>query len=202
MGDGRDVRQTTQADAPIADGVHLVPGPGYRVLGFVAAFVIGAPMIAIVLSVGPAASPVAVAGFVMAVAVASWGSAERAWVGPEGVWIRAMPLLRRRFVPWAHVEELALPDGALRSPWFWLGTRERVRLPMFVDSETFGDAVAVYAPEIMARTSEVILHTEVPRGRWIEGVWHCDAHRRKWCKSCNDESKHRPRPGGYEIDLG
>ncbi|MFN3215268.1 MAG: hypothetical protein ACE367_02100 [Acidimicrobiales bacterium] len=193
--------QTTQTEAPALDGIHFVPGPGYRWLGFLAGLFIGAPMIAVVLSVGPVAAPIAVVGLIVAILVAYWGTAERAWVGPEGVWIRAMPLLRRRYIHWAHVEELALPSGGLRSPWFWLSTRERVRLPLFVDSETFGDAVAIYAPEVMSRTSEVILHTQVPRGRWIEGVWHCDAHRRKWCKPCNDESKHRPRPGGYEIDL-
>ncbi len=193
---------TTQAESPTLDGVHFVPGSGYRALGCVAGLVIGAPMIAILLSIGPAASPIAAVGLIVAILVAYWGTAERAWVGPDGVWIRSMPLLRRRFVHWAHVEELALPAGALRSPWFWLSTRERVRLPMFVDSETFGDAVTIFAPDVMARTSEVILHTTVPPGRWIEGVWHCDAHRRKWCKSCNAESKHRPRPGGYDIDLG
>lgn len=193
---------STQAPSPPRDGIHFEPGAGYRTLGFVAGMIIGAPMIAIVVSVGPAASPVTVAGLVFAALVAYWGTAERAWVGPEGVWIRSMPVLRRRFVSWGQVEELALPAGGLRSPWFWLVTRERVRLPLFVDSEAFGDAVAVYAPEVMSRTSEVILHTQMPRGRWIEGVWHCDAHRRKWCKSCNDESSHRPRPGGHDIDLG
>ena len=139
MGDGRSVRPRTQAESPTFDGIHFVPGPGYRALGFVAGAVIGLPMIAIMLSVGPAAAPLAVVGMVAAVLVAYWGTAERAWVGPDGVWIRSMPMLRRRFVHWAHVEELALPSGELRSPWFWLSSRERVRLPLFVDSETFGD---------------------------------------------------------------
>jgi hypothetical protein len=196
------VSQTIQADAPVVEGIHFLPGSGYRSLGFFAGSVLGLPMLVVLLTVGPIAAPVAVVVFVAALAVCWFSLAERAWVGPEGVWIKAMPGLRERFVPWQTVEELALPVGSLRSPWMWLTSRERVRLPMFVDSERFADAVAIFAPEVMARTSEVILHTQVPRGRWIEGVWICDSHRRKWCGPCNAEAAHRPRPGAIDIDLG
>lgn len=194
--------QTIDADAPLAEGVHFLPGPGYRMLGGIAAVGLGVPMLIALLSVGPAAAPIVIAALLVAIACVVWVTTERAWAGPEGVWIKSLPLLRERFVPWQQVAELALPTGSLRSPWMWLTIRERVRLPMFVDSEQFADAVAIFAPDVMARTSDVILHTDVPRGRWIEGVWMCDAHRRKWCAPCNAEAAHRPHRGGCDIDLG
>lgn len=171
-------------DGGTREAVAFEPGTGYHLLGWIAALFLGLPSLFLV----PVAPVAAVPGLALAAVVVAWTRGERAWADPEGVWIRRMPLLADEFVGWDEIAELALPMGSLRSPWMWLHRRARVRLPLFVDSEAFADAVAAFAPDVLARTSEVILHTSDPRGRWIEGVWHCDVHRRQWCGPCS----HRP----------
>lgn len=171
--------------------VELVPGAAYRGAGYLGALVVGLPFLLLL----PVAPFLALPGMVAAVFLTRWGRNERAWVTAEGIWIRRFPMLRDEFVAWARIDEVALPVGALRSPWLRVDGTTRIRLPLFVDSRSFADAVTVHQPDALERTCEWILHTASPRGRWIEGVWICDAHRNKWCGPCNEDAElARTRP--------
>jgi hypothetical protein len=162
--------------------VIFTPGVLYRGAGYVAAALVAAPALAS-LVIAPF---VAVPLFVLAGVIVHGVRNERTWVGPEGISLRRQPLLRDHFVAWERIDEVALPVGALRSPWLRVDGTTRVRLPLFVESQAFADAVGVHCPDALDRTCEWILHTRHPRGRWIEGVWICDAHRKKWCGPCNE----------------
>ncbi|MEM7288059.1 MAG: hypothetical protein AAF480_17040 [Actinomycetota bacterium] len=168
-----------------APEVPFEPGILYRLLGNIGALFLGVPALIML----PIAPFFGVPGLVLALWVASWTRRERAWVTPEGIWMRRLPMMKDEFVAWERIDEVALPVGALRSPWLRADGSTRIRLPLFVGSDAFHDAVSIHRPDVLDRTCEYILHTRQPRGRWIEGVWICDAHRKKWCKPCNAEAE-------------
>lgn len=165
-----------------APDVPFEPGVLYRLLGNVGALAFGIPALIML----PIAPFFGIPGLLLAVWVASWTRRERAWVTAEGIWMRRLPMMKDEFVAWERIDEVALPIGALRSPWLRVDGCARIRLPLFVGSDAFHDAVSIHRPDVLDRTCEWILHTKQPRGRWIEGVWICDAHRKKWCGPCNE----------------
>lgn len=172
-----------------APDVSFEPGTAYRLLGTLGALVLGLPALVMV----PIAPFFGVPGLVLAAWVASWTRRERAWVTGDGIWMRRLPMMRDELVTWERIDEIALPIGALRSPWLRVDGCSRVRLPLFVGSEAFRDAVGIHRPDVLDRTCEWILHTTAPRGRWIEGVWICDGHRKKWCGPCNEAAQQAQR---------
>lgn len=161
--------------------VELHPGAGYRTMGVIAAAIFLLPALLLL----PVAPFVAVPGLIAGAGLSRWGRGEVATVSPEGIWVRRFPVLKDEFIAWQRVDEVALPIGALRSPWLRVDGTTRVRLPLFVDGQAFADAVGIHRPDVLERTCDWILHTHHPRGRWIEGVWICDAHHAKWCGPCN-----------------
>ena len=175
-----------------APDVPFVPGILYRLLGSAGALALGVPALIML----PIAPFFGVPGLILAVWVASWTRRERAWVTGEGIWMRRLPMMKDEFVAWERIDEVALPIGTLRSPWLRVDGCARIRLPLFVGSDAFHDAVSIHRPDVLDRTCEWILHTKQPRGRWIEGVWICDAHRKKWCKPCNEAAE---QPQEHEL---
>ena len=147
--------QTSDIWLDKAPDVPFEPGILYRLLGNAGAVVLGIPALIMV----PIFPFFGVPGLVMAVWVASWARRERAWVTAEGIWMRRLPAMKDEFVAWQRIDEVALPIGALRSPWLRVDGCARIRLPLFVGSDAFHDAVSIHRPDVLDRTCEWIVHT-------------------------------------------